>query len=653
MNKIRTMMMAALVAAVSLAAAADSVTTRHGTREYVKYVPQAKTQVAAVLYALTDDFRNREKCPVEKLNARGYAVIAVDCTGFKKDVAWARADTIKAVKKAMRHDRDIAADRIGVILDKVQVGWDEVEANWMALADDYDRKGWNADPAKVAKTRVFKAMAWNLEGGSQKTNEIASFVALVRDVNPDVVLICEQYGKLDAWHAGLGAGWNAERFSMNLGLLTRWPIVETARPYEAPWNYLDPTGPFNFGFAELNVGGQRIRTCPLWMNWDHRPSFSNPRTEEMSGILNSIRGAIAEADEVPILIGGDYNGYVEPHEPMMKKHGFTDTYRLFHPELDGTNAWTWASPNGKRHEFIDYIFAKGAKLKPVASEVFHSKWHQPFEYKGRKYDSFPSDHGFVLTTFEFELPPPLSDVFLTKGSSSVVTNVAYRAEEGCVLDLRFPKGVKDFPTVVWFHGGGLTGGRRDWIRLDTNRIAVATVEYRLMPKVGPETCIDDAAAAAAWVKRHIAEYGGDPKRVFVSGHSAGGYLTYMLGLDGRWLAKYGLTPFDFAGYMPLSGQVTKHFAVRKHFGDKASAFQPIVDEWAPMHYLAKKTPPFCVALGDRRIEWRMREEENEFMYESLKAMGNTAFEFHSIPETNHGTCRGPAMPIFQRFIDAH
>ena len=653
MNMIKTMMMTALVAAVSLAAAADSVTTRHGTREYVKYVPQAKTQVAAVLYALTDDFKNREKCPVEKLNARGYAVIAVDCTGFKKDVAWARADTIKAVKKAMRHDRDIAADRIGVILDKVQAGWDEIEANWMALADDYDRKGWNADPAKVAKTRTFKAMAWNLEGGSQTPKEIASFVALVRDVNPDVVLICEQYGKLDAWHAGLGAGWNAERFSMNLGLLTRWPVVQTARPYEAPWNYLDPTGPFNFGFAELNVGGQRIRTCPLWMNWDHRPSFSNPRTEEMSGILNSIRGAIAEADEVPILIGGDYNGYVEPHEPMMKKAGFTDTYRLFHPELDGTNAWTWASPNGKRREFIDYIFAKGAKLKPVASEVFHSKWHQPFEYKGRKYDSFPSDHGFVLTTFEFELPPPLSDVFITKGSSSVVTNVAYRAEEGCVLDLRFPNGMKDFPTVVWFHGGGLTGGRRDWIRLDTNRIAVATVEYRLMPKVGPETCIDDAAAAAAWVKRHIAEYGGDPRRVFVSGHSAGGYLTFMLGLDRRWLAKYELTPFDFAGYMPLSGQVTKHFAVRKHFGDKVSAFQPIVDEWAPMHYLAKKTPPFCVALGDRRIEWRMREEENEFMYESLKAMGNTAFEFHSIPETNHGTCRGPAMPIFQRFVDAH
>lgn len=645
-------LMAAVAAAFALVTTAGTVTTKFGPAEYAKYAPESKTQVAAVLYALTGNAADASRCPIAKMNARGYAVITLDCTKITGDRAAGWAAAIKAVKRAMKNDPDIAADRIGVILDKVQVGWDEDEANWMALADDFDRKGWNADPSKVAKTRPFTVMAWNLEGGSQTTNEIATFVAFVRDLNPDVVLISEQYGKLDAWHAGLGAGWSAARFSMNLGILTRWPIVRTEKPWEGEWNYLDPTGPFNFGFAELMVDGQRVRTCPLWINWEHgKPRFSNPREKEMAGILGSIRAEVADADNVPIVIGGDFNGYIEPHEPMMAKTGFTDTYRKFHPELDGTNVWTWSRPNGSRREFLDYIFSKGAKLRPVASEIFHSAWHKPFEFRGKSYASYPSDHGFVLTTFELDVPRPAPKVFLSKGASTVVTNIAYRAEEGCVLDLCHPTGRKGYPTIVWFHGGGLTGGRRDWIAVDTNRIAVATVEYRLMPKVGPDGCLDDGAAAVAWVKKHIAEYGGDPDKVFVSGHSAGGYMTFMLGLDGRWLAKFGLTPFDCAGYMPLSGQVTKHFAVRKHFGHKESAFQPIVDEWAPMFHLKKVTPPFCVALGDPRIEWRMREEENWFMVESLKAMGNTAFEFHSFPNTNHGTCRGPAMPVFQAFVD--
>jgi len=260
-----------------------------------------------------------------------------------------------------------------------------------------------------------------------------------------------------------------------------------------------------------------------------------------------------------------------------------------------------------------------------------------------------SDMTTLATSDAAECPK----VTYSAGESKIVKNLAYRDVEGCVLDLCCPVGVKDFPTVVWFHGGGLTSGSRDWLAIDTNRIAVASVEYRLMPKVGPGDCIDDAAAAAAWVKRHVAEYGGDPKRVFVSGHSAGGYLTFMLGLDERWLAKYGLTPFDFAGYMPLSGQVTKHFAVRKHFKHKENQFQPIVDEWAPMYHLKPNTPSFCVALGDPKVEWRMRVEENRFMCDSLKAMGNTNIEFHSFPGKNHGTCLGPALGVFQHFVDVH
>ena len=405
-----------VAAAPFLPASAETVRTRYGTAEYVKHVPDSKTQVAAVLYALTSDIGDATRCPVAKLNARGYGVVTLDCTKLSGDRGAAWAAAIKAVKAALESDRDIDADAIGVVLDKAEPGWDEDEANWMALADAYDRKGWNADPSKVVRTQPFKVMAWNLEGKSESEKELASLAELLKDVNPDVLLVSEIYGRLPRIVSLLGGGWSGERFSMNLAVVSRWPIARTECPYEAPWNYLDPTGPFNFALAELVVRRQRVRVCPLWLNWEHgTPRFSNPRDEEMSGILASVAGEIREADDVPIVIGGDFNGYCEPHEKMMADAGFADTYRLFHPELDGTNTYTWArSTKPSDREFIDYIFSKGAKLRPVASETFHAAWHQPFEYKGKRYDSYPSDHGFILTTFELELPVPPARRFKAK-----------------------------------------------------------------------------------------------------------------------------------------------------------------------------------------------------------------------------------------------
>ncbi len=77
-------------------------------------------------------------------------------------------------------------------------------------------------------------------------------------------------------------------------------------------------------------------------------------------------------------------------------------------------------------------------------------------------------------------------------------------------------------------------------------MAVATVDYRLYPSVTCPTYIEDAAASVAWVVKHIKRYGGNPNLVFVSGHSAGGYLTSMVDLDKRWLAPHNLDPDDLA-----------------------------------------------------------------------------------------------------------
>jgi len=139
---------------------------------------------------------------------------------------------------------------------------------------------------------------------------------------------------------------------------------------------------------------------------------------------------------------------------------------------------------------------------------------------------------------------------------------AYLAEQ-CVLDLYVPLGVEGFSTVVWFHGGGLTGGDKYIPEgLRGQGVAVAAVKYRLSPQVKSPVWIEDAAAAVAWVLDSIAAWGGDPERVFVSGHSAGGYLASMVGLDRRWLAASGHSADALAGLIPFSGHAITHFTIR-------------------------------------------------------------------------------------------
>ena len=78
--------------------------------------------------------------------------------------------------------------------------------------------------------------------------------------------------------------------------------------------------------------------------------------------------------------------------------------------------------------------------------------------------------------------------------------------------------------------------------------------------------IEDAAAAVAWTFKNIETYGGSPRRIYVSGHSAGGYLTSMVGLDKRWLAAHKVDADALAGLIPYSGHTITHFTVRAERG---------------------------------------------------------------------------------------
>jgi len=229
----------------------------------------------------------------------------------------------------------------------------------------------------------------------------------------------------------------------------------------------------------------------------------------------------------------------------------------------------------------------------------------------------------------------------------------------CRLDLRLPSGVTGFPTVVWFHGGGLISGMRDFFGVDTfrdKRIATVSAGYRLMSRtneVRAAECITDAAAAVAWTLDHVADYGGDPKRVFVAGSSAGGYLTMMLGMDPRWLAKFGHRPLDLAGLAPNSGQATTHFNVKAFNGDSRPRWQPIVDEWAPLNYCEnwKEIPPMVVICGESPWEVLARAEENKLLVASLRALGHRKVWYVSLPYASHGRTPLAGAPYIENLVN--
>lgn len=218
-------------------------------------------------------------------------------------------------------------------------------------------------------------------------------------------------------------------------------------------------------------------------------------------------------------------------------------------------------------------------------------------------------------------------------SDAVLAEADEYQKSQCRLDISAPKGAKRLPILVWFHGGGLTGGKKEIPRLLKDApIVLVGVGYRLAPKAEFPNFLEDAAAAVDWTFANIEQYGGDPQKIFVGGNSAGGYLSGMIGLDPRWSKDRE----RIAGLVLLTGQMTTHFHVRKMLGYEQPEYLPIVDENAPMFHLSKDAPPILLLVGDRKVEWPARVEENELMAAALRAMKHPHIEFYEHGGYDHG-----------------
>lgn len=219
----------------------------------------------------------------------------------------------------------------------------------------------------------------------------------------------------------------------------------------------------------------------------------------------------------------------------------------------------------------------------------------------------------------------LVSLFRARGKVKNVRDVVYvpgSLEPKHQLDLYLPIGQTHFPMLLFVHGGYWKDGDRRVFTpitglyanvgkaLAAQGIGAAVISYRLRPTDIHEQ-MRDVAKATRWLVDHSAHYGGDPERLVLMGHSAGGHLVSLLGLDPRHLAEVGLEPARIRGYISLAGVLDVEYlrehqnpADRKSITD--SVFTPSLErvrEFSPLTYLTSQStgtshPPLLILLGE-------------------------------------------------------
>lgn len=189
------------------------------------------------------------------------------------------------------------------------------------------------------------------------------------------------------------------------------------------------------------------------------------------------------------------------------------------------------------------------------------------------------------------------------GASIAAVTRVYAPDLGLQLDVYRPPVTSTLmPVALFFYGGSWrTGERRDYAfvgrALAAQGVLTVIADYRKFPQGRFPLFEQDAARAARWTVDHAAEFGGDPRRIFLSGHSAGAHIAVLLASDARYLAAQHLRPRDFAGAIGIAGPYD---------------FLPLTDpkiievfgaerDWPqsqPIRFVDGDEPPFLLLQGD-------------------------------------------------------
>jgi acetyl esterase/lipase len=194
------------------------------------------------------------------------------------------------------------------------------------------------------------------------------------------------------------------------------------------------------------------------------------------------------------------------------------------------------------------------------------------------------------------------------GHIKLARSFAYADGARQTLDVCRPVGAVAAPVVIFFYGGAWQSGNKRLYRYAAKALArrgyVAVLpDYRIYPQVRYPLFLEDGALVVRWAKENVKRFGGDPDKIFLSGHSAGAHIAAMLALDARWLQTVGLGPSrDVAGLIGLAGPYDflplRDDVLKVIFGGENRP------ETQPISHVCSGAPPALLLTGsdDRVVE---------------------------------------------------
>ncbi len=199
-----------------------------------------------------------------------------------------------------------------------------------------------------------------------------------------------------------------------------------------------------------------------------------------------------------------------------------------------------------------------------------------------------------------------------------VLDIAYGPDYWQKIDIYLPEAAQEgtLPTLLFMHGGYWTHGYKEWLgfmgpAFVTLPAIFISVGYRLAPAAPYPAALADCLSALAWTYKNISSYGGDPQRLFIGGHSAGGHLAALVALRPTLLPAYGLPGSAISACFPVSGVYDLTGPIPQ---DRLKAFIPEGTDpliASPLNYTTDNRIPFLLAVG---------EHDFPVLYEQAHAM---------------------------------
>jgi acetyl esterase/lipase len=227
-------------------------------------------------------------------------------------------------------------------------------------------------------------------------------------------------------------------------------------------------------------------------------------------------------------------------------------------------------------------------------------------------------------------PVALLNLMVPRAGYRVQRDLAFGDHARQGLDLYVPDGLATpAPVLLFFYGGGWQGGRRgDYLALGqafaSAGIVTAVADYRIYPDVKYPAFVEDAAAALAFLRAHVAEQGGDTKRIFVCGHSAGAYNAVMLASEPAFLEAKGGRLDWIRGVIGIAGPYDFLPMEQKEYVDMFHGHNNLAS--MPVNHITGPRPPMLLVTGDR--DRTVHPRNTQSMAARLRSVGSPVVEIH-------------------------